>query len=697
MQRNPFLSERPGRLARFLAPMLVMALALALAAAPRPAHAGSLKLVGQLGGLNTALAVEGEKAYVCEGLNLTIYNVKNSENPTVISRTRLPEQGFAIQMRNGLAYIAGFKGFYIFDARAANAPRKLGAYPFTNSDLQGADLKLDPDGDRVYLSSVRALVTLDVSRPSSPKRALTMKTDTRQSLLTVSGGLLLASDWATPKPHVFIYSVSDPSTITLKSRITVNDFSRYAAISGKMAYLSGHFTLLALDLSNPARPVKKGEYFMDYDSFDDLSVNGDRLHVLVRSRALDPEGTAHPQTFQFRIYDVSDPAKLRERGHLDLGLASSMLAVRGDKAYLVNGSELSVVNISDPRRPAVKGRYRQPLHTFMVRAKGDTAYSLTSERELAVIDLRKPAAPAWRGASSMKTAEPWALATANGRVYIADHEKGLLTYDVSKPDAPKLLGACAPKDFKPVSLAVSGARVYATDALRRFRIYDLAKPDKPRELGRLLLPTTGSLSMSLRLVGVEGGRACLTAHDYDYRRERPVSSYRIFLVDVANPAAPRLVKTISLPLSTIITEAAFSGGYLYADLFSWSSSAQSDFLALDARSPAHLAEASAVAVSGQSKLFVLDARDPAHPKEVSSPALRVMNNLIYMTISGTRLFAMAPSSGFKVYDIRHPGSPKLLGENNNLFCTSFMDIHAQGDYLYFVDQEAGLLIFKYEK
>lgn|GEM_PF-1937333 len=222
------------------------------------------------------------------------------------------------------------------------------------------------------------------------------------------------------------------------------------------------------------------------------------------------------------------------------GGATTGVTVDGDRAYVAVASSLTAVDISDPTSPRELAR-SQPERDLLTH--------------LNVVD---------------------------GHVLALGHTTGLTVFDVLDPVVPTAvarfgtLGAAE-------DLFVEGTTAYLCDLKAGLRILDMSDPRAPRLAGEWL-PPDGYLAAR---VAVANQRAYVIAWLDDGRREPlwVMEQSRLIVLDVADPAAPRMLGELELAFEVSASDIAVKDGAVFVGL------GNSDgLLAIDARDPSRMAQ-----------------------------------------------------------------------------------------------------------
>ncbi|HOC44034.1 MAG TPA: hypothetical protein PKJ99_13535 [Thermoanaerobaculales bacterium] len=193
--------------------------------------------------------------------------------------------------------------------------------------------------------------------------------------------------------------------------------------------------------------------------------------------------------------------------------------------------------------------------------------------------------------------------------------------------------------------------------------------------------------------------ALAVSGDYAYLSDQS----GLFIVDVADPSAPRVVG--ELRMANIASSIAVSGGYAY---ITWGQSRQGGLQVIDVSTPSspvevgHLgmpAYVTGVAVSGghayltwdqlfEGGLSVIDVSTPAAPVEVGS--IDTPHDTTGVAVAGSYAYVANGRAGLQVIDVSAPSSPANVGSIDTPGHAS--DVVVSGSYAYVADGSGGLLV-----
>lgn len=320
---------------------------------------------------------------------------------------------------------------------------------------------------------------------------------------------------------------------------------------------------------------------------------------------------------------TASAASLTELGSANLSgfTGGSYVAAEGRYAYVSN-SALAVVDVSNPAAPVEVGRLAQSVGAIAVRGR----YVYTASA--LVIDVADPTAPVvvgrWNGGGG------WRVTVAGNLVYVAE-STALTIVDVSNPTAPIVVGSVAlPSQALDVAISEPASTACSTDTFAY-----LASYDGKLRLVNVTNPAAARIVGELDLAWGEG-HGVATSGSYVYATSWPrddqgdAMTGKLHVVDVSNPAAPRLVT--SKPQKKASSHLVLSGGYAYID----------------------------EQAVGMNKTYcdtaVVDVRDPAAPVEVARNAT---TRAIDVAVSGSYVFVPQAQyqKNFIVYQAYAPATP----------------------------------------
>lgn len=374
------------------------------------------------------------------------------------------------------------------------------------------------------------------------------------------------------------------------------------------------------------------------------------------------------------------------RAALDGGLAPLQVAtwpafhrytpsveISGNRAFIKAWSDYAQIDISDPARPRVLGRYE------FSSALGEM--SIISQNQLLVredfssafrmwrLDFSNPAAPV--ATQVMQISERvYDMAVAGTMLYTAGQQY-VRAIDMTDPALFRTAGRFTATSFM-YDVAVFGTTAYAADINGAISVLDFANPAAPRLIRTL--PSAGSV----RDIVVEGDRLFVAAGE-------------LGIFDLSSPLAPVRVGVIQRDFQQIAVEGNTLLAASGTDLTQFDVSNPALPVAYNApNSPAAftVALAGQVSLAGSGRgLHILAAQPQAAPVEVGQ--IESEGNTLWMSRSGNNILMAEGASGFRILNAADPSRPvslsllRLEGETrhvtsvgNTAYVTTDMALHA---------------------
>ena len=274
------------------------------------------------------------------------------------------------------------------------------------------------------------------------------------------------------------------------------------------------------------------------------------------------------------IFDIRDPARpVKVSGVATAGEADG-LWTDGKHAYMWQtfGGTMFTMDVSNVRDPKRLGEYWDggwvPRSYFRgkytVASKGDAAY-LPRYRGIVVIDVSDPARPKEAGllrdenGGAVKSNAAACLHAHADRLYVFSRKNVLYIYDISAPLRPALVGhGSVPAQ----TFFIQSGKAYTASGTRKkplslFSIADISS-DKPKQLSTLDLSGVAG-ALPIRGIVVRKGYAYLAAC-----QRAPWT--RLYVVDVSDPANPRLVRYCDPSPDLMDAPCSSSWGDSYRDM-----------------------------------------------------------------------------------------------------------------------------------
>lgn len=217
-------------------------------------------------------------------------------------------------------------------------------------------------------------------------------------------------------------------------------------------------------------------------------------------------------------------------------IAAQLIRAQGERAYLVVGAMLSVVDISNPAAPKVLGTYTSPDTIWGFRIVDGLAYVAADRSGLAVLDVSRAGTPSLRG--SLKTpGQAKSVSVSAGVALVTDTLTGLDFVNVADPATPTLLGSGFLEGFS-TDVVMQGSWAYAADRPTGFYIFDVSKKGSFDPVSSLQTAVSNNPRAQLEVLpdASDARRTVLLA-----------SGGPLQFFDVSNPASPVALPSFRTP------------------------------------------------------------------------------------------------------------------------------------------------------
>lgn len=459
-----------------------------------------------------AVTVVGDLAYIADEIGgVAVIDVSDPADPVLI--TSVPTDSFAMDLLvdEGVLYVADFSsGLRVFDLTDPAAPVFL-----ATRDTEGGARGLDKVADHLYIAGQGSgLYVFDVSDPATPLLRGLAALEGTGNAVTVSDGYAYVGGSTNP---LTVIDVSDPQLPTVVADLFVRGAGYRSELVGDLLYLATSGGLFRIDVSDPLNPAYKGHNLTPGSSLDVIILDDD-LALLADGSSL-------------LVTDIADMLPLAEPEYFEVPGYQRGLAIDESFAYLASyGDGLQIVDISDPRDPMLVGAVATADTAEGIAVAGDLAVVLDQQAGLSTIDVSDRAHPVLLNTLPLPYGTS-RISLADGRAYPGSSgSPNLVIVDVEDPSQPTVI--CDQPVAGPVwDVAVQGDLAYVAAAYSGLLVYDVSIPGTP------LLISEGSVPYSLSVTLADG-------HAFLFK---PGTESQLWVVDIADPANPVHVTSVSLP------------------------------------------------------------------------------------------------------------------------------------------------------
>jgi hypothetical protein len=373
-----------------------------------------------------SVAAVGTTLYVADGADgIRLLDVSNSASMHEIGA--YTGDGFArrvVAVGNTFYVADTFQGVQVINAVTPAQPVKVGGY----SEIAEARW-VAVSGRYAYIAGgkVGNMSVVDISDLANPRQVSVFQGAGTASGVIISGNYAYLTTFQSTPNYLWVISIADPAHPIQTAVIPNTSFSpvwvapREAVLQGNYIYVADEWGLRIFDISDPANVRNVGQIqLMNTDE----SVEQCTLGVAVSGRYA---YVADAMT-GVRIVDVNIPTSPQLIGTLASTGFTYAVAVSGNRLYAGNGDgTLQVADVTDPANPLELGRYRTPSAISGLTVVGNQLYVSDSGGGVQILDVSNPAAITL--SASLDTPGEARQAVHLGNVlYVADGSGGLVIF-----------------------------------------------------------------------------------------------------------------------------------------------------------------------------------------------------------------------------------------------------------------------------
>ena len=372
------------------------------------------------------------------------------------------------------------------------------------------------------------------------------------------------------------------------------------------------------------------------------------------------------------------------------------VAISGKTAYLADGAGgLRIINVTTPTAPSQLGQFAT-TNAQGVSVLSGYAYVADSVGGLRVISVSNAAAPVqrWR----VLTSNALGVHALGNHAFVADATGGLRVIALTTIGASTELVSYTSRNTgnindNPNQVYVSGNYAYLSSGLTGIKIFNIANPAAPVHVGTI--STAGGAEVVN--VVVQGDRL--------YAAQK---SYGAAVYDISNPASPSLYLACDSPTDSGPCgwpRGVFpSGGYLYV------ADGTYGLVVLDVTQPvskivglaayagyfpqAVYVEGKYAYLGSNAGLRIYDVGNPAAPVLAAELTEAVVGEVTGISVIDGRAYLSAKDNGLEVVNVSNPLAPSLITRNNGYTWPVYaVTLQASPPWVYLADRNAGLVIF----
>jgi len=393
------------------------------------------------------------------------------------------------------------------------------------------------------------------------------------------------------------------------------------------------------------------------------------------------------------IYDLSGSGTPRTVGSIELPVNGNRVIHGGDRVYInYNGCDTTctssgflIVDVALPESPALLGSYeRDGLNTRCLSADGPLAH-VGTDNGVSLLDFSDPLNPQ-EVAASADLGPVRTLCVQDDRVYAGTMDARLVVLD----DELGVLGS-APLSASPTAALARGDYLYiaTTGGMITFDIRDPLIPLQADSL---------TLDPFINCIVAHGDSLFLT-------RINDPNGYEVFILDIATPASPSVVSTITWPESGNLLNAGLGCGVREGRLYV--TGGEDGVQVFDVTVPfdpqalpplVTLTETLDIEIAGEGLLCVamghagiayLDVSDPDRMSELA--AIEAAGLAVSIEVDGPLAMVRLQGAGFAVFDHSDPTRPDRLATVE--LPVPVTGVELSGGLGFVVDQSGSLIVY----
>lgn len=468
--------------------------------------------------------------YVGASKSLKVIDVQDPTSPVVVASLAMPDYAQGVCLTGNRAYVACYQGgLVIVDIANRYSPSVVGAV-----DTPGAAFSVSVEGSTAVVADSSSILTVDVGIPACPAVLGSIPTADRALDVRVRGGYayvaastqgMVVVDVRNPaSPQVA--SVGSATFFGAASGVAVHEGNAYIA---SFSYSNTDNGLQVFDVSNPGACAMKAFLPVPGRTRGGIALNQGvacmtsglgglatidisrpsapaslaRMPENVQSRGLALDGTClytlSYSSVQCRmyVYDVASLTSPVHIGSLDLEYPFDIALDGNGHAVIADGTTLKVASIVDPNNPELISTLSLPDYARGVHVSGSRAYVACHNAGLMIVDISDPSAPCLRG--GVDTPGVALAVEVEGSIAVVADCTSVLTVNVGSPECPTIMGSVITTG-QATDLQLADGRAYVAANTQGMLVVDVTNPASPRLVGDGV-PSVSGVPSSIELSG----------------------------------------------------------------------------------------------------------------------------------------------------------------------------------------------------
>ncbi len=414
------------------------------------------------------VALAGQYAFVAAGdSGLLIADISDSAQPVEVASLDTSGFAYGVTISGSYAYIAdGWAGIETVDISDPTAPKLLATTP-----ANGWALSVALGGNRLYTGNGgMGTQVFDLSDPASPQPAGIYNENGSSRQVAASGSVFFVADTL---KGLRMIDAADPDNLVQLGIYGMLPYARRAHLNGDFLYVNSAVdgAMYVINVADPSQPYQVST-FQANGNASDVQINGQAAYLM-----------AYMDTTNYTTaIDISDPTNLSLISALPLGgvtpsdAAPRQAALRDNTLFVADEFGLRIFDVSDPANIRQYGQIQtdQNGNTCVgVVLNGDYAYLAASGGGVRVIDISdvndpKEVAPFGQVAGS--------LALQGDKLYIGTYGGGVQIASIGANGASLNMLGSFPSLGQVEDVAVSENELFVNEGLAGIQVLDVSNP-----------------------------------------------------------------------------------------------------------------------------------------------------------------------------------------------------------------------------
>ncbi len=455
--------------------------------------------------------VKGNYAYVASIENgLTIIDIADAANPVVVNHMSLGPDLYKVLVHEQFLFVSGVhQGIQVYSLDNPDEPNFISSFDTISFER---DIKII--GDRLYAASSQyGILTLDISDISNIQFISFSGTSHHPISIDVVGQMALLCEY---DHGITLYDLSNENNPIVIGQFEAPPISRKAVLKGQNVILSGIYSLLSLDISNPleiseihrinfhgpSRYIAQWEDYLYIAGGNSITFSypirmlniSDHTNPVEAPLTLSSVGNGSSMHADdgllfvadfgwIKIFDVQDATLPISYDSIWCSYGSPVIHKHNNLLFIICGNSLNIYDISNLNQSVLLGTIDKSITSLDTY---DHYLLIGTYSDFAVYDISNPTSPVEVFNKSFNPTK--SVAWGNDRIYVLTKDYSISnTYCVEVYNTSDMTNISFETRFycgiSDGSLVVEGNYLYVSDWDYGLRMYDITNPVSPELCG----------------------------------------------------------------------------------------------------------------------------------------------------------------------------------------------------------------------